>query len=619
MAAYYTKASVTHLLAGLAVRKTAQRVLDPACGDGRLLVAAIQQKQAIWGSGFQEVKGLDIDTNAIEQARRSLGRLLEDVSTQIQCIDAFEWAQKNDAASFDLILMNPPFTRKQVLASLEPDRRHFLWKEFKDEILPNPSKSAYYEFFLRLADILLRNGGIIAVILPVSFLRGRNPRFLRQFYLSSYTIEYMILRLDEPSFSEDTALREVLLVAKKTPPSKEVQSKLVFLKKLTPHTISQLFKLHNSPSPIHNEFPNLCYRLCPQINLDSLNLHRAVAFTEPLLYDMWSEIVKSKYLSLIRETNVNIRSKNEPARGGTFTGLTIVSPEYITSRDEWVFDSVDASHVHFYRSTSKELYSLTRDLIWPAFRRIPHHDRLDVSDLDEYVIYRYPEDSPILSQLKQPVNWRIWQKYLSQRRSHLLLVERVDITAPGSRLMAYFSDPSRVWSRVSASLKGMSAREAKCACLWFNSSFFMLGYLLERDETRGGYVQLHKYIIRELPILLPRVLLRENVAVLERLFNELQTSSFPSFLEQLAALVEIPDEELLQLLDKESHLMSVVGQGFPPRQRIDTQIQRILEITSINFNELYPALLKELLFLKQMMRVHTPRKSSKTVISNQLR
>jgi tRNA1(Val) A37 N6-methylase TrmN6 len=602
-AAYYTCEDVAHLLAGLTIKKSSQCLLDPACGSGRLLAAAIQQKWELFGQRFEGITGLDSDPCAIEEAQRSLFSFLDGDSVEIQCMDAFDWVQSNLDMSFDLVLMNPPFTRKQLLGALRPNYQYFPRSDSRNRLSSGGSGSAYYEYFLQLADKLLRRNGRIGAILPVSFLRGKNPRPLRGLFLRNYTIEYLVLRLDRPNFSEDTALREVLLVAQKTPPSEAVETKIIFIKRLTARTLTQLqefVEFGYSQDIIDLDF---LYRFRPQHSLDPTNLYHAVAFTEPALDEIWAKIAKSPILLPIKRTEIRIRSKNEPSRGGgTFTALAIVSREHNSPRDSLVLESISHSGIFFRHIASGKQHRLAWDYVWPAFRRIPHRSLMDVSDLGEYIIQKRPEDPSFLEELPERIRWDVWRRYLDQRKSHLLLVERVDLTAPGSRLLAYFSEPPRVWSRVSASLSGLSVVEAKIACLWFNSSFFLLGYLFERDETRGGYVQLHKYIIEELPILIPRCLSPENIVLLEKLFDELRSYEFPSLLEQYVALVQKPDKNLLKLLGKEKSLLKLLGRGFLPRQRLDSLFLEILEGASINLEELYSMLLKELLLLWKMMK-----------------
>ena len=84
MGAWYTPAElVAHVLDEtvdplLAERPTplGLRVLDPACGDGRFLVAVAQRVAARYGLSFTEatayVEGVDIDSTALAAARSAL-------------------------------------------------------------------------------------------------------------------------------------------------------------------------------------------------------------------------------------------------------------------------------------------------------------------------------------------------------------------------------------------------------------------------------------------------------------------------------------------------------------------------------------------------------------------
>src|SRR5690349_2405618 len=77
---HYTPRDVASLLAAFAVRTANDLILDPSCGDGRLLAEALKLKHAL-GPGRQkahhsaEVYGVDRSQQAIELAAATGARV----------------------------------------------------------------------------------------------------------------------------------------------------------------------------------------------------------------------------------------------------------------------------------------------------------------------------------------------------------------------------------------------------------------------------------------------------------------------------------------------------------------------------------------------------------------
>jgi Glu-tRNA(Gln) amidotransferase subunit E-like FAD-binding protein len=101
------------------------------------------------------------------------------------------------------------------------------------------------------------------------------------------------------------------------------------------------------------------------------------------------------------------------------------------------------------------------------------------------------------------------------------------------------------------SIKGFGDAEAKIFALWFNSTLNILQLLTNRTETRGAWMKLHEYQIRDSVALNPKALKKEEKEALLDLFEKLKNHEFPSILEQLRmrflARVEI-DMAILDIL-----------------------------------------------------------------------
>ena len=92
-------------------------VLDPACGDGRWLLAAARRLKE------PRLIGVDVDPNAIAAARATLER--HGVSAELVCADALA---PGALPSCDVVVGNPPFVRPQHLPR---EQAQDLWARYR--------------------------------------------------------------------------------------------------------------------------------------------------------------------------------------------------------------------------------------------------------------------------------------------------------------------------------------------------------------------------------------------------------------------------------------------------------------------------------------------------------
>ena len=142
--AYYTPDDVVQSLVRWAVRKKTDRMLDPACGDGRFLVT------------HSNAVGVEQDASAATIVhQRAPGSLMHQG-------DFFSWASKTQER-FDCAAGNPPFIRYQRFngetrrAALDICARH--GAEFS-------SLSSSWAPFLVATATLLKRGGQMAFVVP---------------------------------------------------------------------------------------------------------------------------------------------------------------------------------------------------------------------------------------------------------------------------------------------------------------------------------------------------------------------------------------------------------------------------------------------------------------------
>lgn len=165
LGAWYTPpALVRHVVeravTGPLTRGGAVRVLDPACGDGRFLLAAATRVRELGGRPV--VTGIDIDGNAVDAARRALTGI--DAEVILADALAFDWSSRR----FDVVVGNPPFLNQMARASTRGgSSRHG----------GGPYADAAVEF-LAMALGLTRKGHV-AMVLPMSILSSRDAAPVR--------------------------------------------------------------------------------------------------------------------------------------------------------------------------------------------------------------------------------------------------------------------------------------------------------------------------------------------------------------------------------------------------------------------------------------------------------
>ncbi|MDD9955599.1 MAG: hypothetical protein OXP68_05210 [Anaerolineaceae bacterium] len=137
--------------------------------------------------------------------------------------------------SFDLVIMNPPFTRPTghegqkkgisvpsfaALGTSSQDQRAMskLLSSGRNQI-PYHGNAGLASAFIGLADNKLRQGGTLALVLPLSFLSGSAWEDARVMLLETYH-DIMVVTIagekaQDKAFSADTGLGECLLIAKK--------------------------------------------------------------------------------------------------------------------------------------------------------------------------------------------------------------------------------------------------------------------------------------------------------------------------------------------------------------------------------------------------------------------
>jgi len=125
----------------------------------------------------------------------------------------------------DLCVMNPPFTRSvgnNLLFGSVPKAKRALMRRKLSRILTTSSAHASItaglgSVFTAVADDYVKDGGILALVLPKSLLSGVAWKVTRDMLTYKYVLEWIISSHDPRmwNFSENTSLSEVMVILRK--------------------------------------------------------------------------------------------------------------------------------------------------------------------------------------------------------------------------------------------------------------------------------------------------------------------------------------------------------------------------------------------------------------------
>jgi len=205
LGAFYTNPVAARILASLAVDSWDEKIIDPACGSGTLLVESYKAKLRLSPSNVsrdelhrkflaKDIYGIDIMHFATHLASINLSaqniRIAIDpniyagdgIEKLVSCslngesdppmiTTIPEWLEyistekmKLPCNYFDVVIMNPPFTRRERI----PERERKKLDVWFSGIITG--KTGYWAYFVAGADNVLRQNGKLALVAPEEFL-----------------------------------------------------------------------------------------------------------------------------------------------------------------------------------------------------------------------------------------------------------------------------------------------------------------------------------------------------------------------------------------------------------------------------------------------------------------
>lgn len=211
---YYTPQEVSELLTKLAIngRTTVNKVYDPACGSGSLLLQSAKilgDKKVEQGYYGQEI---NITTYNLCRINMSLHNIPHD-KFDIACADTLTDPQHWDDEPFDVIVSNPPYSVRW-----EGDGNPVLINDdrFSPAGVLAPKSKANLAFVMHSLSWLSNEGTAAIVCFPGVMYRGGAEQKIRKYLIENNYVDAVIQMPDNLFFGTSVAICLLILKKSKT-------------------------------------------------------------------------------------------------------------------------------------------------------------------------------------------------------------------------------------------------------------------------------------------------------------------------------------------------------------------------------------------------------------------
>ncbi len=212
---YYTPKPIANFLAQWAIQSPNSKILEPSCGDGILIEAAINtliKLGADKNATTELVCGVEFDQQEALKASARVHIITNSARQVIYNDDFFSYckAHLSDTCLFDVVIGNPPFIRYQNFP--EEQRRIAFDLMSQGGLHPSRLTNSWVPFLVA-STFLLNDHGRIAMVIPAELLQVNYAAELRLF-LSRYYSRLTLITFKKLVF-EDIQQEVVLLLGEK--------------------------------------------------------------------------------------------------------------------------------------------------------------------------------------------------------------------------------------------------------------------------------------------------------------------------------------------------------------------------------------------------------------------
>ena len=648
LAAFYTRPQAAELLARLVVRQADDSVLDPACGSGTILVSTYRVKEERYGAEGrigsphklfceEQIFGADIMPFAVHltsanlaamDVQQTLDRTLVFHADSLSLVPGKAYGvgflqgtflaaprtgvtTKGEAYEVpldkvDVVAMNPPFTKVERRI-----RDYVHMQTFADRA---GGEVGLWGHFVFLADEFLKAEGMMAAVLPINVLRGRESQRVRDFLFGEWTPLYVLKPTLNYGFSEWAEYRDTIVIARKAPPPSGHRVKFCLVKaplqNLDEDTIADIADTIRSRRSLRSENLDIDSHPLPEVRRRSMNMMWFLGVTDLSHRDVIIDFVGKFKLGRFPEGYFREGYRPVPKGVSAFTFLTRDSNPARLQEAFLSFRKEGARSVSA-RSALGVRFKVERDALVPSLRTPTGVERMDVTDSHDFLAVRpYAE----LPDVRRAVGfkgrlgrtfWRDVEASAGSIQTHLMTVRRINPYSPNHHLAAFFSETLISPANTLNVVMEADADRAKAVCTVLNSSLFWAHFFLLKEESTGRYIDVRFYDLYEMP-LFPEP---EHVKPLNEAFAKYGSIDFPALRYQFDQDFDERYDEFWEHRDQPAirRLWSVLERPLRPapvRMKFDLDVADALGV-SVDEEELlrlYEVFVKEMIITRHLTR-----------------
>lgn len=238
---HYTPLEVARLLAAFAVRSAGDLVLDPSCGDGRLLEEALKLKRRLAAPSSAAASSLSAEVFGVEHSKPA-AQIAKRTGARVAAADFFDVEPGrilNRATrlprEFDAVIGNPPYIRQELIGSrdkrrigarLECDRKAspaVFWPRWS-------GRSDIYVYFFAHSIRFLKEGGRLVFLTASSWLDSGYGAALREFLLNNFRVIAVIESAAESFFADASINTCVTVLERASDPRARQKNSIRFVR-----------------------------------------------------------------------------------------------------------------------------------------------------------------------------------------------------------------------------------------------------------------------------------------------------------------------------------------------------------------------------------------------------
>jgi hypothetical protein len=486
----------------------------------------------------------------------------------------------------DIVIMNPPFSDIEKIAKTSPEMLEKLKKNLIiSDVVGNQVN--LWGYFLALSELVLKENGRVSAIIPISFGVGGATEKIRTHFLKKFTVKFIIKPSNEDrAFSQNAWLKDIMLIADKKIPNLTDKSAIVILKfsiknsddeKITKVVEKLKRTISNYEIGYHEETEDYSINIISAKEISDNASNLMPFFVDPQIIEFVEKIRKDGKKNLRKITNKDMHEGYHLSPVGTSNVMCITNPLDPSRTKQGTFLVLEEKRndkivVKIKNTELKYEIPITKTKNF--LRTLTGVKKFNLEELDYTITSQFPKFDEVVKLSK----WNEEKHGKFNWANHNIKLEKAEefvyipcVFRPDSKNthnFVFYAQKKIHASHAFKALKCKNQQEGKYQTLLLNSSFGIALLLMYRSQATGGKTNIHEHAFNNFDIFDISKLTDEQKSKLDKVFEEIKNTEFPSLKEQF----ELNDKDRRTL---DLAVLEVFGIDFKKGSRILDKIYKI--------------------------------------------